>query len=133
MSHQAPSLHEISADPRGLPSELQGRLKHNPAHEKRRRYLAYSGGPVGFMSVDLAPDFVLYELYVIRQYRQYGVGTFMLERLVEIARAEGRAAIFVRPHPLDASVDRDRLRNFYIRHGFVPSARMSDALELRLI
>jgi hypothetical protein len=75
------TFYQIDTDPPGLPGDLQERLAHNPAHANRRRYLAYSGDPVGLTAVDIEPNLFVYELYVSSPHRNQGVGKFMLERL----------------------------------------------------
>jgi len=123
-------LREIADEPPDLAPELRVRLGQNVAHQNRRRYLAYCGTEaVALVAVDLEPHFFLYELFVMSSKRCQGVGSIVLSQIIQLAKTESRAAIFVRPQPLDTEIDQTRLEQFYLRHGFSPSQVIEGTLE----
>jgi GNAT superfamily N-acetyltransferase len=52
------------------------------------------------------------ELYVSKDYRGQGIGALLLEKVVELARADGAENLYVSSTPTTATVD------FYMRNGF---------------
>lgn len=60
----------------------------------------------------------LEELYVLPGHRAGGIGTRLLEAVVETARAAGCAAI-----DLEIDADHERVRSLYERHGFLALPR----------
>jgi GNAT superfamily N-acetyltransferase len=113
----------IDSDPTNLPGELAGCLVNNPRHPSRRRYIAYEGGPpVAFVAIDLPPIFSLYYLYVMRERRSAGIGTWLIQEIEKVAVALGQTVIPVRPRVIDDDVDLETLAPWYRRRGFAPTA-----------
>jgi GNAT superfamily N-acetyltransferase len=111
-------------------AELRECIARNPPDSNRMRYLACSDfQPVGFVAIDLEPDFFLYELYILRTHRRNGVGTWALTEAEKLAYTEGRSRLFVRPCPLDSDIDADQLTEWYRKRGFTKSSAIADAFE----
>ena len=122
-------LERLSADPPYISPELAGCFERTPERPNSWRYLVCDGiEQVAFMSVDLGPDFFLYEIYVVRHQRGNGIGTWMLTELDGIAREAQRERIFLRPIPLDGG-DPNRLKTWYQQNGYTQSKDYPDRLE----
>jgi GNAT superfamily N-acetyltransferase len=122
-------IERMSADPPYISPELAGCFARTPERPNSWRYLVYDDTEqLAFMSVDLKPDFFLYEIYVVRHQRGNGIGTWMLAELDNIARKARRKRIFVRPIPLDGG-DPNRLKKWYEQNGYTPSEAYADSLE----
>jgi GNAT superfamily N-acetyltransferase len=52
------------------------------------------------------------ELYVSKDYRGKGIGVLLLDKVVELARSDGAANLYVSSTPTTATVD------FYMSNGF---------------
>ena len=110
--------------------ELRGCIARNPPHPNRRRYVgSLDGQPVAFAAIDLEPVFFLYELYVFREHRRSGIGTWVLTEIEKLAAREGWSKLFVRPSPLDSDIDEDHLTDWYRSRGFSESDEISNAFE----
>jgi GNAT superfamily N-acetyltransferase len=110
--------------------ELRECIARNPPHPNRRRYVAsVDRQPAAFAAIDLEPVFFLYELYVLREHRRGGIGTWVLTEAEKLTIIEGKSKLFVRPSPLDSDIDEAHLTDWYRKRGFRQSDEISDAFE----
>lgn len=110
--------------------ELRECIARNPPHSNRSRYVgSLERQPAAFAAIDREPVFFLYELYVFREHRRSGIGTWVLTEVEKLAAREGRSKLFVRPSPLDSDIDEARLTDWYRKRGFTKSDECLDAFE----
>jgi GNAT superfamily N-acetyltransferase len=110
--------------------ELRECIARSPPHPNRRRYVgSMDRQPAAFAAIDLEPVFFVYELYVFREHRRSGIGTWVLTEVEKLAATEGRSKLFVRPRPLDSDIDEAQLTDWYRKRGFNESDEISDAFE----
>ncbi len=78
---------------------------------------------VGFLAVDFIPPpqtFVIYQLFVLEDYRRRGVGTELLQKAEDMALNAGNNIVRLEAKPLDAIITRNELRSFYKKRGYHP-------------
>lgn len=60
----------------------------------------------------------IYEIYILEQFRQRGIGTWLVEFALAEAKKYGANVLELEAFPLDTSVEISRLRNWYSAMGF---------------
>ena len=116
--HEKLRLVEVSDGPAPLPPEIQSRLGKK-ASITRYYLIRAQGQTLGYAALDVEPDqLFLYELWVLRSQRRDGIGTAALVQIEALASELRYSEILVRPSPLDAEIDADRLTRFYTSRGY---------------
>jgi|GEM_PF-3837400 len=76
---------------------------------------------VGVLVLDRLPDgnnLVIYELFILDQFRRQGIGSSILCEVEFIARREGFLRIALCSIPLDNDISKNDLLKFYENHGY---------------
>ncbi|WP_437996885.1 GNAT family N-acetyltransferase [Sorangium sp. So ce185] len=90
---------------------------------------------VGLLSIDFRPKsepLELYEIFVTRECRQHGVGSFLLEQAEALGRARGYSSVILKPHPLDTDQDKTSLVRWYRKRGYAMHKSIDDMMEKML-
>ncbi len=86
-----------------------------------------------FTALDRWPDFlVVYELFVSSELRAQGIGSSVLNEIERVAMQEGFPEIRLRPSPLEAGGDSDRLVEWYRKRGYVINPSVSNEMKKTL-
>jgi ribosomal protein S18 acetylase RimI-like enzyme len=117
-------LRDLSIDDNIQSEELRNRAGRNPATDHRLRFLLLQNKQeVGYLSFDLWPSenyIVLYELYILSEFRRKGIGTTVLNKAEKIGIDLGNSLILLKPEPLSADITKTDLINWYIKIGYSP-------------
>jgi len=76
---------------------------------------------VGFLAVDFIPPpqvFVIYQLFVLKDYRGRGIGTELLQKAEGMALSAGNTKIRLKAKPLDTGTTSNNLRSWYKKRGY---------------
>jgi len=104
-------------------AEIQERAEKGSACQLTKKYsVLVEELEVAYFALDWWPlhqstDFVLYELYVARQFRHRGIGARILAEVERLARANGYRQIVVQARPLE-NYPKSKLRQWYRRNGY---------------
>lgn len=69
------------------------------------------------------------QIFVLKQYRNQGLGSDILKRIEEKAKEYGSKEIWLNPKPIDSTIDTFRLKQWYIKKGFAVCQKQADTLE----
>lgn len=101
---------------------LAGRLRQNPAHKNRIRFIARSEGQdVGLLFFDRPAEknyAVLYEIFVLPDVRRRKVGSALVGAAEAKAQEWRRKYLVVFPRSLSPDLSDSALRNWYGNLGF---------------
>jgi ribosomal protein S18 acetylase RimI-like enzyme len=102
--------------------ELRTRAERSTKARHTRHFLARRDDcEVGFISLDFVPNatyLVLYELFVLAEYRCMGVGTELLRQIENIANEHGYNEVFTNPSPLEPQISAAHLIRWYEKRGY---------------
>lgn len=79
---------------------------------------------VGFLSLDFQEDRQLcqiYEVMVLPEYRRRGLGRELVAFAEHVAKSRACSRIQLTPQPLDPSIDREWLWEWYRKLGYLPA------------
>lgn len=119
------------------PLELKNKLLRERAQqakvERSRQFVAHENeNELAYLSLDNRSDIntgVLYEVFVLPQYRNHGLGTALVSFAEGVARTTGSARMRVSPRALDASVSPHWLETWYLKRGYLVTNDGSSELE----
>lgn len=74
----------------------------------------------------------IYEIFVLPEFRQQGIGALLLSYAENQARRLRCTYIRLKPCPLDQKTDRERLVAWYIRNGYFPQPDGPEIMEKNL-
>ncbi len=108
------------------PLELKNQSLQERAQQAKvvrsRQFVAHENEiEVAYLSFDNRSDIntgVLYEILVLPQYRNHGLGTVLVSFAEGIARSIGCACLRLSPRAFDASVDQNWLESWYSKQGY---------------
>jgi len=108
------------------PSEINNALIRERAERCKERFsiqhvAIFNGDIVGFLSFDNKSHIgfgVIYEIYVLPDFRSKGVGAFLLRHGEQLALHYKCQKILVCPEAFDGTVLKERLVVWYGRHGY---------------
>ena len=129
---------DLSIDNTIHSKELRERAKRSPITDKRLCLLVlHNKKEVGYLAFDLWPSkdyIVIYELYIIPEYRRKGIGTIVMKKAEKIAAEFGNLSIHLRPEPLSRKISKEQLIEWYRKQGYSPLADNPDLFvkELRV-
>ena len=102
--------------------ELAQRAIESSKSENTNHYLiVYDKTEVGFASIDILNSveiLVLYELYIIKTRRNQGLGASALNYIEELVHSLNLKSIVLTPEPIDSSITKERLINWYRSKGY---------------
>lgn len=116
--------------------QLRERAKR--AHGGRsREFVALKGSEeAGFLSYEDWPEKeqgFIYEIYVLENFRQQGIGQRLLEQVETHARTQGRKEVRLKPHALDVVPSTDALILWYSEAGYGRSPDEKGILVKQLV
>ena len=108
------------------PGEIHNSSIRDRALQSKRsfsiQYIAlFDRQEAGFLSFDNKSHVgigVVYEIYILSEYRRKGIGTKLLELGEELARKYKCKKIVVCPVPFDGTITEDILVLWYRKHGY---------------
>ena len=111
-------------------SDLAARMAEASQTRISRQYVARHGETeVGFTTLDHHLNhgiLVLYELFVLPQFRRRGFGRAIVRAAERFAVQHSYSLMRVKPHPLESSISQETLRQFYASEGFVAISGSND-------
>ncbi len=115
---------DLSIDNTIQSKELKERAERNPITDKRHCLLVLlNQKEVGYLAFDLWPSkdyIVIYELFIIPEYRRKGIGTIAMKKAEKIASEYGNLSIHIRPEPLSREISKEKLIGWYRQLGYFP-------------
>jgi GNAT superfamily N-acetyltransferase len=100
---------------------------------RSRQFIAHENKiEVAYLSFDDRSDIntgVIYEVFVLPQYRNCGLGKVLVSFSEEIARSIGYARMRLSPRAFDASVKQNWLDSWYLKQGYLPTNDGSSEFE----
>ena len=109
-------------DPLELKNQLLRERAQHAKVERSRQFVAHENeNELAYLSFDNRSDIdtgVLYEIFVLPQYRNHGLGTALVSFAEGIARTIGSVRMRVSPRAFDASVNQDWLETWYLKQGY---------------
>ncbi len=103
--------------------EIQERARNGSACQLTKKYSVFDEErEVAYLALDWWPlhqrsDLVLYELYVLPQFRHQGIGARILAEVERLAKESGYSRLLLTARPLEA-YPKSKLRDWYRKHGF---------------
>jgi len=86
----------------------------------------------GFLSYedwsDMSAGFI-YEIFVLPEYRQKGIGELLLSYAENHARKLRCTTLCLKPYTLDSQTNQDRLVHWYVKNGYVKKHEEPEKME----
>ena len=116
----------LNVVPIGKPSDVSSPILRDraalAARPNARQHVArVRDQEAGYLSFDDWPDQargVIYEVFVLAQYRSRGVGSTLLRFAEDLARRAGYSRVWLYPSPIDDGISKARLVEGYERSGY---------------
>ena len=121
-------------DPMELKNQLLRERAQQAKVEQSRQFVAHEN-ELAYLSFDNRSDIntgVLYEIFVLPQYRSHGLGTALVSCAEGIALTIGCGRVRVSPRAFDASVNQHWLETWYSKQGYSVSNDGSTEFEKSL-
>lgn len=109
-------------DPLELKNQLLRERAQRAKVERSRQFVAHENeNELAYLSFDNRSDIdtgVIYEIFVLPQYRNHGHGTVLVSFAEGIARSIGSSRVRLSPRAIDATVNQDWLESWYLKQGY---------------
>jgi ribosomal protein S18 acetylase RimI-like enzyme len=90
---------------------------------------------IAFLAIDPFPHpqpFTIYEIFVLREFRGRGIGSFLLKEAENIARRLDYSIIQLQARSLDPEANSIDLIDWYKEHGYIMSSEIDEILTKRI-
>lgn len=113
---------ELTSWEEALTEPIRERARGSEPELTRKYSVRENGAEVAYIALDWADlddcsDLVLYEMFVPKELRHHGIGSRILVKTEELAKAEGYSRVLLIAHPLD-DYPREELAAWYRKQGF---------------